>query len=99
LETDSEFDPSLVFVVWSCESEIVGVAHCWTSAFVKDLAVHPDWRRRGIGKALLCHAFAIFKSRGAARVRLKVQSDNPSGAIRLYHEVGMRPISQGVGKK
>ena len=93
LANDAEFDPELVFVARATEFGIVGVAQCWTSAFIKDLAVHPDWRRRGLARALLLHAFAVFKRRGALRVSLKVDPDNPSGALRVYRSVGMWPIS------
>jgi ribosomal protein S18 acetylase RimI-like enzyme len=87
LAADSEYDPALCFTAWSGDS-LVGVAQCWTSAFVKDLAVHPEWRRRGVGKALLLTAFRAFRDRGARSVDLKVQADN-AGAIRFYEHLGM----------
>jgi ribosomal protein S18 acetylase RimI-like enzyme len=93
LASDAEFDPKLVFVARDAGFRIVGVAQCWTSAYVKDLAVHPDWRRRGLGRALLLHAFEVFKHSGALTVSLKIEADNPSGAVRLYRAVGMRQIS------
>ena len=49
---DSEFDASLCFLVFG-EGRLAGVALCWTSAFLKDLAVRPDMRRLGIGENLL----------------------------------------------
>jgi ribosomal protein S18 acetylase RimI-like enzyme len=91
LATDAEFDPTLLFVARDIACRVVGVAQCWASAFIKDLAVHPEWRRRGLGRALLLHAFGVFKSRGATTVSLKVEADNPSGAMRLYQSVGMYP--------
>ena len=42
-----------------------------------------------MGEALLFHAFATFRKRGAPAVDLKVLADNPSGAVRLYERVGM----------
>ena len=33
--------------------------------------------------------FAEFARRGIAQVRLKVDADNPTGAVRLYRRVGM----------
>ena len=90
LATDSEYDPGLCFTAWTGDRP-VGVAQCWTSAFVKDLGVHPDWRGRGVGKALLLTAFRTFKERGALSVGLKVQAGN-AGAIRFYEKMGMAAV-------
>ena len=89
---DGEFDAALCFLAVDAHGEIVGAAQCWTSAFIKDLVVHPDVRRRGIAEALLLSAFQVFRLDGAAHVDLKVQMDNPSGAVRLYRRLGMRDV-------
>jgi ribosomal protein S18 acetylase RimI-like enzyme len=94
LTSDSEYDPSLCFVAKTTSGQIVGFAQCWTSAFIKDLAVHPAWRRRGIGEALIRHVFTVFGQRGATSVDLKVEVDNPSGAVRLYERAGMRRVNE-----
>ena len=93
LSTDSEYSPSLCFPVYASAGAMVAIAQCWTTAFVKDIAVHSDWRRRGIGRALLLHTFRMFRERGALAVDLKVQADNPSGAIPFYESLGMFRIS------
>ncbi len=91
MTSDAEFDPELWFLAES-STALVGVALCWTSAFVKDLVVHETWRRRGLGEALLRHVFAAFEARGAPAVELKVKADNPA-AVRLYERVGMRAVA------
>jgi ribosomal protein S18 acetylase RimI-like enzyme len=91
LKADAEFDPSLCFLALDENGRLLGVAQCWTSAFIKDLAVHPDARRRGIGENLLRHAFGVFRNRGAAHVELKVDLDNLT-AQRLYERAGMRRV-------
>ena len=88
---DAEFDPSLVFLAASGAGEVLGVAQCWTSAFIKDLAVAGRWRRRGVGEALLRQVFYAFRERGADHVELKVEADN-AAAIRLYGRLGMHPV-------
>jgi ribosomal protein S18 acetylase RimI-like enzyme len=88
LAADSEYDPQLCFLAQDSEGALVGVAQCWTSAFVKDLAVHPLWRRRGIGRALMLEVFQIFRERGASHVALKVEAGN-AAAIRFYQRLGM----------
>jgi methylmalonyl-CoA/ethylmalonyl-CoA epimerase len=90
---DSEFDAGLWFVALSGD-EIAGVALCWTSAFVKDLAVSAAWRRRGLGTALLLHCFQAFADRGAEAIDLKVDSENPSEAWRLYEQLGFRLVER-----
>lgn len=89
LSSDGEYDPALCFLARTQDSRIVGVAQCWTGAFIKDLAVHPDWRQRGVGRALLQQAFQVFRDRGAIAVELKVERDNPSGAVGFYAGSGM----------
>lgn len=89
LRDDAEFDAALCFLAIDPAGEIVGAAQCWTSAFVKDLVVHPAARRQGLAEALLLTAFQAFRRRGAARVDLKVETDNPTGALRLYRRMGM----------
>ena len=53
LSGDEEFDPELFLLAVDDQGTIVGVAQCWTSAYLKDLAVHPDHQGRGIGASLL----------------------------------------------
>jgi ribosomal protein S18 acetylase RimI-like enzyme len=92
LRKDDEFDPSLVFLVIDDEG-VAGMAQCWTSAFVKDLAVHPRARRQGIGRALMLTTFREFAKRGAAHVDLKVREENEN-AQRLYRSLGMRVVER-----
>ena len=54
------------------------------------LGVLKPWRNRGIGRALLLHAFAEFRRRGLAKGSLGVDAENISGAVRLYESAGMR---------
>jgi ribosomal protein S18 acetylase RimI-like enzyme len=86
---DASFEPATCFLAFG-EGQLAGVALCWREGFVKDLAVAPAWRRRGLGEALLRHAFRVFAQRGLSEVSLKVDADNPTGAVRLYERVGMR---------
>ena len=89
LTGDSEFDPKLCFLVRNSAGQLIALAQCWTSAFVKDLVVHPGYRRQGLGKALLLHVFSAFKARSATTVTLKVQTAN-AVAMQLYGQIGMQ---------
>lgn len=91
LQTDSEYDPALVFVACDPTQRTVGVAQCWSGGFIKDLAVAPHARRKGLGRALLQTVFLEFRHYGAPHVDLKTHAGNDA-ALALYRAVGMRPI-------
>jgi mycothiol synthase len=57
---------------------------------VDTLAVRRSWRGRGLGSALLTHAFRELYGRGLRRIALNVDAENPTGATRLYERAGMR---------
>ena len=86
-ESDPEYDPALCLVASDAEG-VVGVAQCWTSAYIKDLVVHPRAQRRGLGRALMLQAFTVFQQRREGFVDLKVLENNLR-AQRLYESVGM----------
>jgi mycothiol synthase len=64
--------------------------------FVGLLGVRRAWRGRGLGRALLQRSFGEFWRRGLRRVTLGVDSENPTGATRLYESVGMAVESTNV---
>ncbi|WP_150782448.1 GNAT family N-acetyltransferase [Pseudomonas fluorescens] len=86
-ETDPEYDPTLCFIALDADG-VVGVCQCWTSAYIKNLVVHPRAQRLGLGRALLLQAFNVFQQRREGFVDLKVLEDNLR-AQRLYESVGM----------
>ena len=92
LRHDAEYDPQLCFVVL-LEGEVVAVAQAWTSAYLKDLVVHPRQQGRGLGGALLRHVFAVFRQRNEAWVDLKVMAHNQR-ALRLYQKHGMTLVQR-----
>lgn len=92
------FDPTLWFIAWE-GSEIAGYALCNNylgNCWVGTLGVRRPWRKRGLGLALLYHAFGEFYRRGARLVMLGVDAKNPSGATRLYQKAGMYVASEYV---
>ncbi|MEE3914785.1 GNAT family N-acetyltransferase [Pseudomonas viridiflava] len=91
-EHNPEFDRSRCFVAIDSD-HVLGVINCWTSAFIKDLAVHPDDRNRGIGTALLHHLFVHLKRCGEAAVDLKVMENNLI-ARRLYEKSDLSYVAR-----
>jgi mycothiol synthase len=93
LGSDS-FDPELWFVAEDGD-QIAGTALCTgvrgpETGWVNVLAVRRPWRRRGLGRALLLHAFREFRRRRYGKVGLNVDGENLTGAVRLYEQAGMR---------
>ena len=90
------FDPSLWWLAFDGE-ELAGTALCTyliDMGWVRSLAVRRPWRGRGLGTALLHAAFADFYRRGKRKVGLGVDSQNLTGATRLYERAGMRVVRQ-----
>jgi mycothiol synthase len=92
-------DVSLWFIAWDGE-DVAGVARCEDhrdgGGWVGAIGVRGPWRGRGVGRALLLHAFAEFRRRGDPHVGLGVDAENPTGATRLYESVGMKVIKEDV---
>ena len=85
------FDPSLWFLAWD-GPEIAGTALCKLVAgqgWVDVVGVRRPWRGRGLGLALLRHAFGEYHRRGIKRVGLSVDAESVTGAPRLYSRAGM----------
>ncbi len=66
----------------------------WAEARASDkgtrlFGVRRAWRRCGLGRALLLHAFGEFASRGLRTAGLDVDAESLTGANRLYEEAGM----------
>lgn len=65
-------------------------------AYVHILGVRPRWRRRGVGLALLAHAFGELHRHGYRRVTLDVDGDSTTGAVQLYERAGMHVERQAA---
>jgi ribosomal protein S18 acetylase RimI-like enzyme len=58
-------------------------------AWLARLFTRREWRRRGVGEALLYDAFGAFWRLGKTTVGLGVDAQSDTGAQRLYERVGM----------
>jgi mycothiol synthase len=89
---DPDFDPSVWFVALDGDEVVgalVGAVQTDGLGWVNTLGVRPAWRGRGVAGSLLRHAFAAFGRKGLATAALGVDSENETGATRLYERVGM----------
>ena len=89
-----DHDWSLFFVA-EADGEPVGVALCRPSptepeiGAIRVVGVRRPWRRKGVARALMLHAFAEFRRRGMRGASLGVDAESLTGAQRLYASVGM----------
>ncbi|MCI8210164.1 hypothetical protein AUC61_11515 [Pseudomonas sp. S25] len=90
--TDPEYDPALCFALRDDEG-MVGLIQGWTSAFIKDLVIHPRARNQGLALQLLNHVFRIFHQRREAFADLKVMENNLPARC-LYEKAGMRYVQR-----
>lgn len=87
-------EPDLWFVAEE-DGEPAGIAICHRRHEVPGfgrvdiLGVRRPWRRRGLGRALMLHAFAEFRRAGLTHADLGVDGESLTGATRLYERVGM----------
>ena len=65
-------------------------------AYLYHVAVHPDYRRHGYGRALLTAVLDRLWAAGAPKVTLRVNADNHT-AIAFYRSLGLLPDDQVLG--
>jgi len=93
-----EFDSTLWYIAWDGD-QIAGYAQTRYRngiGWIGNLGVRRSWRKRGLGEALLLHAFNEFYKRGTRTIGLGVDASNPTGATRLYQKVGMQVAVEDV---
>lgn len=96
LETE-RYDADL-YLVAEAGGEVVGAALSQPMGmdygFVRQLAVAPAHRGRGVGLALLHESFRRHAARDLPATVLGVDAGNPTGALDLYEKAGMRVVEQ-----
>jgi mycothiol synthase len=92
------FDPTLWFLVWDGPQVAAAMRgeRRGDTGWVGTIGVRRPWRKRGIGLALLRHAFGDWYRRGVTAVGLGVDAENPTGATRLYERAGMHVAYEAV---
>jgi ribosomal protein S18 acetylase RimI-like enzyme len=82
--------------VWEANGRIVGNVSVLPTRVlgrfaIANVAVHPEYRRRGIARSLMAAALDMIETHAGRTVMLQVRHDN-DGAIRLYRSLGFRII-------
>jgi mycothiol synthase len=73
------------------KNEALGVSHGRVNA----VAVLRDWRRQGIGRAIVAESLRTLKRAGVASATLGVDAENPHGALEIYEGLGFEITNQG----
>ncbi len=95
IETDPHVNLSLWFLAME-GAEIAGYCLCSPGTeedpqlgWINLLGVRREWRKHGLGLALLLHGFNALFQRGFSRIGLGVDASSLTGATRLYQRAGM----------
>lgn len=81
------------YSVIQVNGRVVGYCGLWLlldEAHITNIAIHPDYRGRGLGEALLSHMMRRAKEWGADKMTLEVRVSN-TVAQRLYKKLGFEP--------
>lgn len=88
-----------LYIVAEIDDDIIGYAGLWRivdEAHITNVAVHPYYRKKGIGEALVSILITCSKEVGIVNHTLEVRASN-AAAISLYTKLGFKPA--GTRKK
>ncbi len=77
-------------------STVVGMIVVWLildEAHIATIAVHPNYRRLGIGRQIILTALRECRTQGAASATLEVRENNPN-AIDMYRKLGFEIVGR-----
>ncbi len=101
-----DFHPELWKVAWAGD-QFASVIHNFIDkdeneeygrkrGYTEGICTRQPWRKMGLARSLLVQSMQMFKEMGMTETALSVDSENISGATRLYESVGYRPVKQQV---
>ena len=88
--------PEGTFLAAECEGELIGYISARDylgDCYIGNLAVHPAYRRQGVGERLLNEMIGALRQNGALFVSLEVRKSNAS-ARALYEKAGFRVMGE-----
>ena len=74
------------------DDSLLGAKYAW----INHIGTLAEWRGRGVATQLLVGALESYRYEGLDYAALGVDSDNPTGAYRLYESLGFVPWRQTV---
>lgn len=91
-------DPPRRLVAWQ-DGRVVGIVECIALAnevYVQGLAVHPDYRRQGVAKALLRHVVAAAQREGKRTLRLSTIKE--TGNVPVFERLGFAVVRATIAE-
>jgi ribosomal protein S18 acetylase RimI-like enzyme len=100
------FQPELWKVAWEGQ-DVVGMVlnyidkaenECYgrKRGYTEDIAVRRPWRRKGVAKTLIALSLEELKTQGMHEAALGVDTQNPTGALRLYQGLGYKEVRKST---
>ena len=74
------------------ENQHNGIQEGW----IAELGVRRPWRQQGIATSLLCESMRLFKEAGLEYAGLGVDTENTTGALRIYERLGFQAVRRFV---
>lgn len=101
-----DFHPELWKVAWEGD-QVASVIHNFIDedenkeykrkrGYTEGICTRRAWRKKGLARSLLVQSMQMFKDMGMTETALGVDSQNISGAFRLYESVGYSMVKQQV---
>ena len=81
-----------LYVVGEVDGQVIGYVGIWLivdEGHITNVAVHPDWRRRHIGEAIIGTLIDVTEKNGVVAHTLEVRASN-TPAQKLYEKFGFR---------
>ena len=83
---------SVMNFIYPEENVALGVQRGW----LDHVSVQRPWRRRGLASALIADSLRAIRDAGMTDAALGVDAENPTGALRVYENLGFRRARTGV---
>jgi mycothiol synthase len=106
LTDPTQGDTTLWRIAWDGD-EVAGQVRSYVNAeenrrfgrrrgWVENISVRRPWRHRGLARALMAASFPLLRARGMTEGALTVDTENLSGALRVYESVGFRAVDRST---
>lgn len=99
------FQPALWQIAWDVETnEIAGQVRTFIDqlendtygrlrGYTEEISVRRPYRRRGLARALIAESLRLQKAKGMTESALTVDSENLTGATRIYEDCGFKTVA------